>query len=316
MEITGSTELHKRMRFWFVQEISKEEGLLKFIRERCDDLRRKSVRRHTLIREMEALGDRGVVVDSLESLKQSHARETAKLSGLTDVLAETLAGIHEKEGHDFREVDDIDFSFFPLITYNLFGFVGDAADLYVVAIHGGWRWWSVGDVGNDDNLPFTMRSSSTPVSWLGSHTESVIAAMLGVVSGIALPVRPDKLYTGSKDETIRVWDFQDSGIEAVLTFALKTTFGLRTIVKGNTLHGFNQVMPVKYHFMKKLLRKDGLHEVVQDFSAAARRKLFEQEIREVVVSTEFLINIKRDEDVENLKKLLAEEECISGARIY
>ncbi|GKB22108.1 zinc finger CCCH domain-containing protein 48 [Tanacetum coccineum] len=31
-----------------------------------------------------------------------------------------------------------------------------------------------------------------------------------VVSGIALPVRPDKLYTGSKDETIRVWDFQDS----------------------------------------------------------------------------------------------------------
>ncbi|GJS47783.1 zinc finger CCCH domain-containing protein 48 [Tanacetum coccineum] len=64
--------------------------------------------------------------------------------------------------------------------------------------------------GDDDNLPFTMRSSSTPVSWLGSHTESVIAAMLGVVSGIALPVRPDKLYTGSKDETIRVWDFQDS----------------------------------------------------------------------------------------------------------
>ncbi|GJZ98084.1 zinc finger CCCH domain-containing protein 48, partial [Tanacetum coccineum] len=64
-------------------------------------------------------------------------------------------------------------------------------------------------LGDDDNLPFTMRSSSTPVSWLGSHTESVIAAMLGVVSGIALPVRPDKLYTGSKDETIRVWDFQD-----------------------------------------------------------------------------------------------------------
>ncbi|GJZ50963.1 hypothetical protein Tco_0605478 [Tanacetum coccineum] len=35
-----------------------------------------------------------------------------------------------------------------------------------------------------------------------------------------------------------------------------------------------------------------------------------------VVSKEFLINIKRDEDVENLGKLLAEEECISEARIY
>ncbi|GKA51990.1 cytochrome P450 704B1 [Tanacetum coccineum] len=36
--------------------------------------------------------------------------------------------------------------------------------------------------GDDDNLPFTMRSSSTPVSWLGSHTESVIAAMLGCLT--------------------------------------------------------------------------------------------------------------------------------------
>ncbi|GJQ95337.1 hypothetical protein Tco_0872659 [Tanacetum coccineum] len=68
MEITGSTELHKRMRFWFVQEIAEEE-------------------------------ERGVADDSLESLKQTHARETAKLAALTDVIAESLAGIHEKECH-------------------------------------------------------------------------------------------------------------------------------------------------------------------------------------------------------------------------
>ncbi|GKD61177.1 hypothetical protein Tco_1298686 [Tanacetum coccineum] len=102
MEITGLTELHKRMRFWFVQEIAKEEGLLKFLRDRCDDLRRKSARRRVLIREMEALGDRRVVVDSLECLKQTYTRETAKLASLTDVMAETLAGIHEKEGHVAR----------------------------------------------------------------------------------------------------------------------------------------------------------------------------------------------------------------------
>ncbi|GJS39913.1 hypothetical protein Tco_0564956 [Tanacetum coccineum] len=65
MEITGSTELHKRMRFWFVQEIAEEEGLLKFLRDRCDDLRRKNPRRRVLI----------------------HA------------IAESLAGIHEKERH-------------------------------------------------------------------------------------------------------------------------------------------------------------------------------------------------------------------------
>nr|GEV79039.1 hypothetical protein [Tanacetum cinerariifolium] len=54
MEIIGSTELHKRMRFWFVQEIAEEEGLLKFLHDRCDDLRRKHARRCVLIHEMEA----------------------------------------------------------------------------------------------------------------------------------------------------------------------------------------------------------------------------------------------------------------------
>ncbi|GJY52460.1 zinc finger CCCH domain-containing protein 48 [Tanacetum coccineum] len=74
------------------------------------------------------------------------------------------------------------------------------------------RCVTMSGLGDDDNLPFTMRSSSTHVSWLSSHTESVIAAM--VVSGIALPVRPDKLYTGSKDEMIRVWDFQDRKMQS------------------------------------------------------------------------------------------------------
>ncbi|GKC01464.1 hypothetical protein Tco_0987600, partial [Tanacetum coccineum] len=45
---------------------------------------------------MEALGERGVAVDSL---KQTHTRETAKLAALTDAIAESLAGIHEKERH-------------------------------------------------------------------------------------------------------------------------------------------------------------------------------------------------------------------------
>ncbi|GJY15417.1 hypothetical protein Tco_0385839 [Tanacetum coccineum] len=79
--------------------IAKEEGLLKFLRGRCDDLRRKNARRCVMIREMEALGERRVAVDSLESLKQTHARETVKLAALTDAIVESLAGIHEKERH-------------------------------------------------------------------------------------------------------------------------------------------------------------------------------------------------------------------------
>ncbi|GKE76193.1 hypothetical protein Tco_1542313, partial [Tanacetum coccineum] len=85
--------------FWFVQEIAEEEGLLKFLRDRFDDLRRKKVKRRVLIHEMKALGEHGMAVDSFESLKQTHARETAKLIALTDAIAEYLAGIHEKERH-------------------------------------------------------------------------------------------------------------------------------------------------------------------------------------------------------------------------
>nr|GEX16201.1 hypothetical protein [Tanacetum cinerariifolium] len=52
-----------------------------------------------LIRKMEALGERVVAIDSLESLKQTHARETAKLAALTDAIAESVVGILEKERH-------------------------------------------------------------------------------------------------------------------------------------------------------------------------------------------------------------------------
>ncbi|GKB90369.1 hypothetical protein Tco_0962641 [Tanacetum coccineum] len=40
-----------------------------------------------------------VAIDSLESLKQTHTRETAKLAALTDEIAESMVGIHEKERH-------------------------------------------------------------------------------------------------------------------------------------------------------------------------------------------------------------------------
>nr|GEV83696.1 hypothetical protein [Tanacetum cinerariifolium] len=51
------------MRFWFVQEIAEEEGLLKFLRDRCDELRKKNAKRRVLICEMEALGEQVVLDD-------------------------------------------------------------------------------------------------------------------------------------------------------------------------------------------------------------------------------------------------------------
>ncbi|GKA86433.1 hypothetical protein Tco_0808144 [Tanacetum coccineum] len=78
MEITSLTKLHKCMRFWFVQEIAKEEGFAKFLRDRYDDLRRRINKRRVLISEMEAF-------EFVEWL-----------------LIAWSAGIHEKKGHVAR----------------------------------------------------------------------------------------------------------------------------------------------------------------------------------------------------------------------
>ena len=41
----------------------------------------------------------------------------------------------------------------------------------------------------------------------------VVIIVQQVVSGIALPIGSDKLYTGSKDETVRVWDCQSGQVD-------------------------------------------------------------------------------------------------------
>ena len=39
-----------------------------------------------------------------------------------------------------------------------------------------------------------------------------------MISGIALPSGSDKLYTGSKDETVRVWDCQSGQVGSLTCF--------------------------------------------------------------------------------------------------
>nr|GFB38509.1 hypothetical protein [Tanacetum cinerariifolium] len=59
--------------------IFEEEGFLIFLRDRCDDLRMRNARRRVLIGEMEALEARGVVVDSLDCLKQHRLEKPISL---------------------------------------------------------------------------------------------------------------------------------------------------------------------------------------------------------------------------------------------
>ncbi|GJZ55313.1 hypothetical protein Tco_0610506 [Tanacetum coccineum] len=74
-DVSGSTELHKAMRFW---RISKHS---------------------VLMFELEAIGAGGVRGDCLDYLKETHARETNRHVALTNILIKSRAGIHEKEAH-------------------------------------------------------------------------------------------------------------------------------------------------------------------------------------------------------------------------
>ncbi|PWA89150.1 hypothetical protein CTI12_AA114830 [Artemisia annua] len=48
---------------------------------------------------MEALGDRGVVVDSLEALRKTYNRHKSMLEIMTDLLAQARSGVREEEAN-------------------------------------------------------------------------------------------------------------------------------------------------------------------------------------------------------------------------
>ncbi|XP_020250770.1 zinc finger CCCH domain-containing protein 17-like [Asparagus officinalis] len=57
-------------------------------------------------------------------------------------------------------------------------------------------------------------------SWFVSDSFSLLTPLQGhqkVITGIALPSGSDKLYSGSKDETVRVWDCQSGQCVGVVS---------------------------------------------------------------------------------------------------
>ncbi|GKC81642.1 hypothetical protein Tco_1137359, partial [Tanacetum coccineum] len=75
----------------------------------------------------------------------------------------------------------------PTDHYNLFGFAGDAADLFVAAIHGGWHWWSVGDVGHQHvSQPTTaVGINRYAISDGGAHGDVIHAANVDTYDSIS-----------------------------------------------------------------------------------------------------------------------------------
>lgn len=76
MEVAGSSLLHEGMGLWFEQEAVEEEPFSKLIRGYIGHLKRLIIKRRELIAENEALGERGVVLDSMDALKETQAKQT------------------------------------------------------------------------------------------------------------------------------------------------------------------------------------------------------------------------------------------------
>lgn len=74
------------------------------------------------------------------------------------------------------------------------------------------HYWLQGNCGYGDKCKYLH-------GWTSGEGLSLLTQLDGhqkVVSGIALPSGSDKLYTGSKDETVRVWDCQSGQCTAMI----------------------------------------------------------------------------------------------------
>nr|GEY37749.1 hypothetical protein [Tanacetum cinerariifolium] len=97
----------KSLKQTHARETAKLAALIDAIDESLAGIHEKELNRACRVKvirilagQWEALGECWVAMDSLKSLKQTHARETAKIAALIDAIDESLAGIHEKERHD------------------------------------------------------------------------------------------------------------------------------------------------------------------------------------------------------------------------
>ncbi|GKD46958.1 hypothetical protein Tco_1271603 [Tanacetum coccineum] len=106
MKVVDSSRLNERMRVWFVQAVAEEEVFARFLRDRCAGLRKSISKSQQLIAELEALGERGDALTSLELMREVVGRDSAKLAGLEQMLVGAHVGIRMKEGYVAKMNED------------------------------------------------------------------------------------------------------------------------------------------------------------------------------------------------------------------
>nr|GEY21770.1 hypothetical protein [Tanacetum cinerariifolium] len=87
------------MKVWFIWARTKEESFVGAMRDFCFGLRVTLSKNRRLIAELEALGDRGDALRSLDYMREIVAHDSAKLGFLEQLLACTHVGIPLKDGY-------------------------------------------------------------------------------------------------------------------------------------------------------------------------------------------------------------------------
>ncbi|KAI5569930.1 hypothetical protein POPTR_012G134800v4 [Populus trichocarpa] len=97
-------------------------------------------------------------------------------------------------------------------SWGRFGNKGDVRGVKRVSVEKVCNFWVQGNCSFGDKCRYLH-------SWSLGDGFSLVTQLEGhqkVISGIALPSGSDKLYTGSKDETVRVWDCQSGQCTGVV----------------------------------------------------------------------------------------------------
>ncbi|GJR28884.1 hypothetical protein Tco_1105116 [Tanacetum coccineum] len=87
------------MKFWFTRARTEDQAFTMLMRDIYLELKIKTHKTRRLIAELEALGEVGDVVTSLNHMREIVGREFAKLAILEQLSASTDVAMHLKDGY-------------------------------------------------------------------------------------------------------------------------------------------------------------------------------------------------------------------------
>ncbi|GJZ76469.1 hypothetical protein Tco_0641141 [Tanacetum coccineum] len=98
-KVVDSSRLQDKMKVWFIRARTEDESFVRLMCDLCFGLRMTLSKNQRLITDLEALGEWGDAVRSLEHMREIVAHDFGKLGVLEQLLVGTHVGIRLKDGY-------------------------------------------------------------------------------------------------------------------------------------------------------------------------------------------------------------------------